>query len=144
VTMANTYLAASLKAIVSRVDLDRERRKPTETLELYKLYQRLCKVCRACAVQPPAAGVGGQGAGRAGAPEGPVRDGAGPHRGEGQDPRQEAQKARVLANPRPLAQPLPAKVRPLSRTLAISLTPRPRWPWCPPPGRPSRPTRPGT
>ena len=50
VTMANTYLAAALKAIVGRVDLDRERRKPTETLELYKLYQRLCKVCRAYAV----------------------------------------------------------------------------------------------
>jgi hypothetical protein len=54
-----------------------------------------------------------------------------------------AQEARALANLRPLAQPLPAKVRPLSRTLAISVTPQPRWPWCPPPGRPSRPTRPG-
>ena len=43
VTMASTYLNTGVKAIVKNVDIEKERRKPTETLEIYKLFQKLQK-----------------------------------------------------------------------------------------------------
>ena len=44
--MASTYLAQSLKNIIQRIDLNKERTRPVEMLEMYKLYQKLLKVSK--------------------------------------------------------------------------------------------------
>ena len=43
VTMAGTYLNTALKTIRDRMDVDKERKKPLETLEIFKLYQKMSK-----------------------------------------------------------------------------------------------------
>ena len=43
-TVAATDLNAALRSISSNLDLDKERKKPTDTLELYKLHQKLTKI----------------------------------------------------------------------------------------------------
>jgi len=43
VTVANTYLNTALKNIRERMNVEKERKKPIETLEVYKLYQKLIK-----------------------------------------------------------------------------------------------------
>ena len=43
VTMAATYLNAALKSIRDKMDVEKERKKPVETLEIYKLYQKMSK-----------------------------------------------------------------------------------------------------
>jgi len=43
VTVANTYLNTALKNIRERMNVEKERKKPVETLEVYKLYQKLIK-----------------------------------------------------------------------------------------------------
>ena len=44
VAVASTYLNTALKSIVSRVDVNKERQRPYESLEMYKRYQKLLKV----------------------------------------------------------------------------------------------------
>ena len=44
VMVASTYLNTALKSIVSRVDINKERQRPHESLEMYKRYQKLLKV----------------------------------------------------------------------------------------------------
>ena len=44
VAVASTYLNTALKCIVSRVDVNKERQRPFESLEMYKRYQKLLKV----------------------------------------------------------------------------------------------------
>jgi len=44
VTVAGTYFNTAVRTLVAKIDIDKERKKPTEILELYKLYQRLQKV----------------------------------------------------------------------------------------------------
>jgi len=43
VTMAATYLNTALKNIRDKIDVEKERKKPTETLEVFKLYQKMSK-----------------------------------------------------------------------------------------------------
>ena len=43
VTMAATYLNAALKSIRDKMDVEKERKKPVETLEIFKLYQKMSK-----------------------------------------------------------------------------------------------------
>ena len=43
VTMAGTYLNTALKTIRDRMDVEKERKKPVETLEIFKLYQKMSK-----------------------------------------------------------------------------------------------------
>ena len=44
VMVASTYLNTALKSIVARVDINKERQRPHESLEMYKRYQKLLKV----------------------------------------------------------------------------------------------------
>ena len=44
VVVASTYLNTALKSIVSRVDVNKERQRPHESLEMYKCYQKILKV----------------------------------------------------------------------------------------------------
>ena len=44
VEVASTYLNTALKSIVSRVDVNKERQRPHESLEMYKCYQKILKV----------------------------------------------------------------------------------------------------
>ena len=43
VKMAATYLNAALKSIRDKMDVQKERKKPVETLEIFKLYQKMSK-----------------------------------------------------------------------------------------------------
>lgn len=44
VIVANTYLNTALRTIREKMDIEKERKKPVETLEVYKLYQKLGKM----------------------------------------------------------------------------------------------------
>merc|ERR1719154_71944 len=44
VTGASTYLNTALRNIREKMDIEKERKKPLETLEVYKLYQKLGKI----------------------------------------------------------------------------------------------------
>ena len=43
VTMAATYLNTALKSIRDKMNVEKERKKPVETLEIFKLYQKMSK-----------------------------------------------------------------------------------------------------
>ena len=44
VTVASTFLNTALRTIREKMDIEKERKKPVETLEVYKLYQKLAKM----------------------------------------------------------------------------------------------------
>eukprot|EP00092_Neocalanus_flemingeri_P102381 GFUD01130954.1.p1 GENE.GFUD01130954.1~~GFUD01130954.1.p1 ORF type:complete len:1019 (-),score=378.47 GFUD01130954.1:242-3052(-) len=44
VTVASTFLNTALRTIREKTDIEKERRKPVETLEVYKLHQKLAKL----------------------------------------------------------------------------------------------------
>eukprot|EP00090_Calanus_glacialis_P013101 TRINITY_DN21726_c0_g1_i3.p1 TRINITY_DN21726_c0_g1~~TRINITY_DN21726_c0_g1_i3.p1 ORF type:complete len:2006 (+),score=827.87 TRINITY_DN21726_c0_g1_i3:94-6111(+) len=44
VTVASTFLNTALRTIREKMNIDKERKKPVETLEVYKLYQKLAKM----------------------------------------------------------------------------------------------------